>query len=58
MAVTRYIIDWSDPYYPRIQTAEYGDSMDTVAILLIRHHLEVIRAQCRALERVINDATG
>jgi hypothetical protein len=50
-----YIIDWADPSFPRIRAASSGDSLDTVVTIVIRHHLEIIKAHCRAVERVLND---
>ncbi len=50
-----YVIDWSNPEMPRPRDAPDGDSAETVIDLLLRHHLEVIKAHCRAIERLLDD---
>jgi hypothetical protein len=56
-----YSIDWSDTSFPRIQStgsAYTGDTLDVVVIQVIRHHIEVIRAHCQAMERMINEVSS
>lgn len=50
-----YIVDWSDPYFPRISDAPDGEPFNTVAMSVLHHHLQVIKSHLTAIERLLND---
>jgi hypothetical protein len=52
-----YVIDWSsDPFFPRIKPVpEGGDSIESLTLALLRHHLETAASHFRAMERLLGE---
>jgi hypothetical protein len=53
-----FIIDWSDSVYPVIRQADTGDSLGTVTMIILQHHLQAAASHYRAMERLIADAAN
>jgi hypothetical protein len=49
-------IDWSNPEFPVIRSAEgNGEELDIATITVIRHHLEAAQSHYRAIIGVLDD---